>query len=265
MTQSLKAAYFQALKNAGVAFDRHYREYSTDELKLAYDKLTEGEDTIDLPPVEEPAGEQPAEDEEPPPAGFFGYDEPVPQPQAEPESTVEKTQDIAVKAADPNEMAGQRLNSQPLDEPIRVDPDTGRAWFQEEILKPAYPKPRGRRVLTYLERGVKQEEVHAGQFMESFEVAGDGPARVAEVRITLPSYQVGIFKDPRFPFKVHTYNGLEGFDLFEVRDYYGGAELVPETCKLVYVENVLCYDIRSVVRAIEAEYRHLVLTGKVEP
>jgi hypothetical protein len=253
MSQTVKAAYFNALKDAGVKFDKHYREYSTEELKAAYLKLSEGVDldipteTVpDLPPLEEP-----------PPPGFFGFEGPPPEDPPAPSAEV--------KAADPNEMAGQRQNSQPVDKPIRIDPETGREWYQEEVLKPAYPKPRGRRVLTYLEKGVKEERVRAGQFVETFEVAGDEVARVAEVKITLPSYQVGIFRDPRFPFKVHTYNGLEGFDLFEVRDYYGGAELVPEMCKLVYVENVLCYDIRSVVRAIEAEYRQLQLTGKVQP
>lgn len=263
MSQTVKAAYFNALKTAGIKFDKHYREYSTQELKDAYLKLTGGpelevpdEEPPDLPPLpEQPA----ATGEAPPPGSFFGLDEPEPEPapQEPPRAPV------AVRPADPNEMAGQRQNSQGLDEPIRIDPETGREWYQEEVLKPAYPKPRGRRVLTYMESGVQEQQTRAGQFTETFEVAGDGPARVAEVKITLPSYQVGIYKDPRFPFKIHTYNQVEGFDLFEVREYYGGAELVPASCKLMYVENVLCYDIRSVVRSIEAEFRQLQLTGKV--
>jgi hypothetical protein len=82
------------------------------------------------------------------------------------------------------------------------------------------------------------------------------------VKITLPSYQVGIYKDPRFPFKIHTYNGREGFNLFEVEHYYGGSELVPATCKRVYIENDLCYDVRSVIQSIQNEYRQLQLMGK---
>jgi hypothetical protein len=168
----------------------------------------------------------------------------------------------AVSGPDPNELPGQRTNTQPLDEPIRID-EAGRAWYQEEVLKPSYPKPRGRRVLRYQETGVEQVTVQDGQYTETFEVAGSGPSIPAEVKITLPSYQVGIYKDPRFPFKVHTYNGTEGFDLFEVEEFYGGSELVPATVKRTYVENHLCYDIRSVIRTIEAEHRQLQLTGRI--
>lgn len=160
-------------------------------------------------------------------------------------------------------MAGERLNTQTADEVIRVDKE-GREWYQEEILKPASPKPRGRRVLTYVDKGFEEKQIKVGDYIETFEVSGEGPGRTAEVKVTLPSYQVGIFKDKRFPFKVHTYNGLQGFDLFEVQDYWGGAELVPGDVKRVYVSNVLCYDIRTVVRAIEAEYRQLQLLGRVE-
>jgi hypothetical protein len=164
---------------------------------------------------------------------------------------------------DPDEMPGQRLNTQPEDEPIRID-EFGRAWFQEEVRKPSYPKPRGRRVLKYMERGVKVDTVQNGEYVETFEVAGTGAPHPAEVKITLPSYQVGIYRDPRFPFKIHCYNDREGFNFFEVAEFYGGVELVPEACKRVYVENDLCWDIRSVVRAIQNEHRQLQLMGKVQ-
>jgi len=133
--------------------------------------------------------------------------------------------------------------------------------IQEEVKKPAYPKSRGRRVLKYMDTGVQKQTVKAGDYTEEFEIPGDpANARPAEVRITLPSYQVGISIDPRFPmFKIITYNGNEGFDLFDVQKFYGGAELVPAEIKRKYVENTLCYDIRTVVRAIETEYRQLVL------
>jgi hypothetical protein len=170
---------------------------------------------------------------------------------------------IPVRGMDPNEMAGQRLNTQPEDVPIRID-EMGRAWFQEEVRKPSYPKPRGRRVLKYMERGTKVETVQNGEYVETFEVAGEGNPHPAEVKVTLPSYQVGIYKDPRFPFKIHCYSDREGFNFFEVADFYGGVELVPQECKRIYIENDLCYDIRSVVRAIQNEHRQLQLMGKVQ-
>lgn len=162
---------------------------------------------------------------------------------------------------DPAEMPSMRLNTQGEDEVLRVD-DQGREWLQEEVRKPAYPKPRGRRVLTYTETGTEQQTVKNGEYIETFEVAGKGAGRAAEVKITLPSYQVGVYKDPRFPFKIHCYDGREGFDLAQVEEFYGGPELVPSAVKRIYIENVLCYDIRTVIRAIDAEHRHLQLTGK---
>ena len=240
MSQSEKALYYKSLKDAGITFDKHYREYSTEELRTAYTKLTGN--TEPLVPVEDP-----------PPSEFFGLQsrgsaDVAPPPPA---------------PASPVEMAGERLNTQPEDVPIRVD-EQGREWYQEEILKPASPKPRGRRVLTYLDTGVEERQVKVGDYVETFEVAGTGPPRTAEVKVTLPSYQVGIFQDPRFPFKVHTYNGQQGFDLFQVEEYYHGAELVPAEIKRIYVSNVLCYDIRTTVRAIETEFRQLQLMGKVQ-
>ena len=171
--------------------------------------------------------------------------------------------ELPVEGPDPDEMPGQRLNTKADDEPIRVD-EQGRQWFQEEVQKPAYPKPRGRRVLKYLDTGAVTETVKNGEYVETFEVAGKGAGKPAEIKITLPSYQVGIYKDPRFPFKIHCYNGREGFDLFEVQQFYGGAELVPAACKRVYIENDLCYDIRSVIRAINEEHRQLMLSGRIK-
>lgn len=232
MSQQEKSAYYQALKAAGVAFDRHYREYSIGELKEAYDRLNE---------------ENGQEPQAPPPP-------PVKAPR--PPRLL-----APIRERDPNEMAGQRQNTHTDDEPLRTD-DDGLIWYQEEVQKAAFAKPRGRRVLKYVDHGYKEEHAQTGDYSETFEVSGDKQVP-SEVKITLPSYQVGIFKDPRFPFKIHTYNGLQGFNLFEVQDYYGGAELVPEDVKRMYVENVLCYDIRTTVRAIETEFRQLRLAGKV--
>ena len=107
-------------------------------------------------------------------------------------------------------------------------------------------------------------EQRVGPALAGIDEALTSPGKPAEVKITLPSYQVGIYKDPRFPFKIHCYNGREGFNLFEVQRYYGGAELVPEECKRVYIENDLCYDVRTVIRAIQSEHRQLQLIGRVK-
>lgn len=228
MSQQEKSRLYQALKAQGVNFTKHYRDYSVNELEVWFAQTPDG--LRQLPGAA------------------------LPQPGRRP---------APVAMRDPNEMAGTRLNSKALDEPIRTD-ETGRVWFQEEVRKPAYPKPRGRRVLNYTETGTKTVQAKDGDYTETFEVAGDEQGRSAQVKITLPSYQVGIYKDPRFPFKVYCYNSNEGFDLFEVQNYYGGSELVPNECKRKYVENVLCYDIRTVVRAIQTEFRHLQLTGKIK-
>lgn len=258
MGTQYKGILYRQLQAAGVPLEKPYREWRTEELK---DILTA--QGIEPAPVPEEPQERHQEpmylpEDEPPPASYFGYEEPAPAPATKLEETT-----VVVSQADPNELPGQRLNTHSLDDVIRVD-EQGRKWHQEEVRKPAYPKPRGRRVLKYMETGVKTETVQAGEYVETFEVAGNEASRPAEVKITLPSYQVGIYTDPRFPFKIHCYDGREGFDFEEVRAYYGGAELVPDTCKRIYVENDLCYDIRSVIRTIQEEHRHLQLTGKIK-
>ena len=253
---SQKSDLYNQLKASGVPLSTSYALYTVDQLEaeLAFHgvKVTKLEETtvvVDERPIEqeqEPWTTQPARAEQRPVTVT-----PDPGPT------------LPVAAQDPNEMPGQRLNTSTEMQPIRQD-EQGRIWYQEEVQKPAYPKPRGRRVLKYLERGVEVETVQNGEYVETFEVAGKGAARPAEVKITLPSYQVGIYKDPRFPFKIHCYNGREGFNLFEVQRYYGGSELVPEECKRVYIENDLCYDIRTVIRAISNEHRQLQLMGRVK-
>lgn len=236
MSQQEKGHTYRSLKAAGVEFDRHYRDYSLEDLQ----QIAEEQGVYVEPMHVEPEAPQAARVAVSPPAASAS----------------------APQNMDPNELPGQRLNTQPADEPIYVD-ENGLLWYQKEILKPASPRPRGRRVLKYLDTGVATETVQAGEYVEEFEVAGKGVARPAEIKITLPSYQVGIYKDPRFPFKIHVYNGNRGFDLFEVENYFGGSELVPTECKRIYVQNDLCYDIRTVVRAIQTEYRQLQLAGKI--
>lgn len=257
-------------KRTGVALSRSFQQYTVAVLKQELTELNVDFSGI-LPPEPVPAPEQEeaAYHSENMQAYESMPDLQLPDPDPEPappeymDATPTKVPPPRQDQADPNEMPGQRLNTQAEDEPIRVD-EEGRLWFQEEVRKPAYPKPRGRRVLKYLDTGVQKQTVQNGEYIETFEVAGQGPARSSEVKITLPSYQVGIYKDPRFPFRIHCYGDREGFDFFEVNDYYGGAELVPDMCKRIYIENDLCYDIRSVIRAIQNEYRQLQLMGKVQ-
>lgn len=276
MSAAEKGFYFRRVKAAGVPLDRHYRDYTTDELKQADAMAIES--GLLAPPTEEELAELAAKVHKPKPrqpeptgvdqvqvlqggtddpaaAGFFGFDLPEPEP--------EPTAAPLPARPEIGEMAGERQNTKEADEILFVD-DEGRAWLQKEVLKPAFPKPRGRRVLRYMDPGVVTKTAKDGEYTETFEVAGDPRnAQPAEIKITLPSYQVGIYRDERFPFKVITYNGNSGFDRMEVEAYYGGAELVPPVAKRIYVENVLCYDMRSVIRAINEEFRALQLSGQI--
>lgn len=265
MTQQNKARLWKELKAAGVQFDHPYGSYTEAALQQASDALRRGAGA--LPGVERreaPSGPQEPAEAAPPPdaeaAHFFGFDA-DPVDVTSPELPGFVMPPVAPK--DPDEMAGARQNTYDEWDPIRTD-EEGRIWYQEEVLKPAFPKPRGRRVLTYQDAGARQVTVQDGQYTETFEVSGDpSQARLAEVKITLPSYQVGIYADRRFPFRVVTYNGMNGFHLQDVQDFYGGAELVPAEVKRAYVENVLCYDIRTTVRAIQDEHRRLQLANQL--
>jgi hypothetical protein len=248
MSQSEKSVYFKALKELGVEFDKHYREYTTDELKEAHAAYVAAG-------AAEPIGDIPVPDPEP---------EAHPPTSEVPRETPPESQDShpsnPVASRNPDVLAGQPLAEE--DEPIRIDPDTGFVWYQEEVMKADYARPRGRRIVKYNDPGTVEQQAKVGEYTETFEVAGNR-TRAAEAKITLPSYQVGIYKDPRFPFKIHVYNEQRGFDLFDVERFYGGRELVPPEVKRKYVENVLCYDMQSVIQAIESEHRRLQLAGKV--
>lgn len=223
MSKDDRASLYAALKNIGYEFDEHYRDYS-------YARLKQIADEVGLIYVDEPQPVDP----------FAG----VPRGPAP---------DNALPAAHVYK------DAEGEETPIRVD-EMGRVWFREEVRKPAYPKPRARRKIRYVETGVRQQEVVNGRYTESFEVAGDSN-QISEVKITMPSYQVGLYKDPRFPFKVHVYNDQRGFSLFDVQKFYGGADLVPASIKRVYIENDLCYDMRTTIRTIQEEARALDLKG----
>lgn len=158
------------------------------------------------------------------------------------------------------EHAGVTLNTHADDEPVRVD-EAGNKWFRNEVTKPGFPKPRGRRVLRSMDEGTVLETIKvAGGYTETFEIPGDPKnAKPIEIKVTLPSYQTGIYKAPNMPFKIHTYQGVRAFDWDDVIAYYGAQDLVPSTIKRTYVSSDLCWDIQTTIRAIEDEYRERVL------
>lgn len=158
----------------------------------------------------------------------------------------------------PAQTAAVDAYKEDYDEKVLFTDSNGLKWFREEVRKPASPAPRKRRRITYVDSGVKTEKAVNGRYVETVEVAGDR-RQTADVRITMPSWQVGVYLDPRFPFKVHIYNNVRGFNLFDVQKFYGGSDMVPESILRRYVGNDLCYDIQTTIREIQAEFRRLQL------
>lgn len=241
MSQTDKATYWQELKEAGVKFDLPYHRLRTSDLKAAYDKLQESIKAEATSAAEQPKQSQPKP----------GGQNLAPR--------------VPVSSKSSGEFAGARLNTQDPDEPIRIDPETGFIWYQEEVRKPGHAVPRARRVYDYIDPGTETQTVvdsGAGKFLETFEVPG-GRKRAAQARVTLPSHQVGVYRDPRFRnFKIHVYNGVRGFDFRDVNAFFGGADLVPSVVKRIYVEKTLCYDIQSVRAALTEQANNLRL-GRV--
>ncbi len=234
MSAGEKAHYWRQIKERGIPVDKHYRDHTTAELRrMLAERAVQDDDPM-------PESVETAEELETSDAAEIDAVQPEP---TKPAATRERPPGLRPEWG----------------EPLEIDAD-GTVWYQMPVAKPAFPKPRGRRVLKYVDPGVVKREIKAGQYVETVEVPGER-TRPGEIKITLPSYQVGIYKDRRFPFRIHVYNDTRGFNLFDVQDFYGGAELVPRDCKRIYVENVLCYDIRTVVRSIQAEHRQNQLKG----
>ena len=117
MSQAEKAALWRELKERGVEFPLHYREYSQSQLEESLERVMEAEvPTLSVHPVS-PAVAQPAA---------------APQPRR------------VLPRREPDKVAGLRLNTHAEDEPLRVD-ENGLIWYQDEVRKAAFPKPRGRR------------------------------------------------------------------------------------------------------------------------
>lgn len=244
-----KSELWRELKDAGYSPEKGFVYYTTDELREIRDSLLVDAHSKGVPHLPRGAS-TPESNPLSTPRGEDVWDKKKPEWASVPRSE---------ERIDPNEMAGQRLNTQDDSMPLRIQPSTKRAIFQEEVRKPAFPKPRGRRILRQNDPGVKKMQSNDGTYTETFEVAGDRVGVVSEVKVTLPSYQVGIYLDPRFPFKVICYNGTEGFDMEDIENYFKGPELVPAGVKRMYVENRLCYNMQTVVRHIESEARRLRL------
>lgn len=247
MSQQQKADLWRQLKERGWEPDRHYRDYKEFELERALGELRV-------------QGGEPLSAVDP-------RDEEISRLRAQLQQATENATELA-PAPEPTpipqgplgeEIPGVRLNSKPEDEPVKVD-ENGLVWYQIEVPKSATAQPRGRRVLEYVDSGVKTERVQNGEYVETFEMPGD-QQKASRAKITLPSYQVGIYRDPKLPFKIHIYNGQRGYDFFEVCKYYGGADLVPGDIKRVYVSTSLCFDIATTNRAISSEARRLGILG----
>ena len=234
MTQQERKTLWDELLGLGWRPTKHYREHSVDELKATLKGLRQ------LPP---PPPDQPVSD-----------------------GILEQARYDQLREAEPEEIAGIRRSDG--EEVIRIDAD-GKQWIMDEVRKPGYPKPRGRIVREYIDSGVKTVEIkdQNGSVVERYEMPGEERTR-SQVKITAPSYQVGVYRDPAVLgefFKIHTYNGAAGFDFFDVEKYWGGPRMVPQTCKRIYVSTTLCYDIDSVIQAINDEYREKVLRGEIKP
>lgn len=238
MSQGSKSQLYNELKAAGVEFGKHYRDYTVEDLEMIRDQLYAEYD--DNP------NEQyrvPAESMDPDEVEAAMQEEELPRVAAQPETTL------------PAQGAYQDGYEE---KPLRIEP-SGRIVYRDEVRKPNIAAPRARRVLRYVDSGTETKTIDDGRgFIETFEIAGN-QRREAEVKITMPSYQVGVYKEPQFPFKIHEYNSVRGFDFFDVNDFYGGADMVPTDILRIYVASDLCYDIRTTIRAIETEARQLQL------
>ena len=278
MSTNERAWYYRALKNQGYVFDKPFVSWTTAELK----KLWEEHGDTPLPPEPEPVEEaaptlpprQPnAEMEElrsdmaqlaatvrelvalqtqqqqqtAPAAPILGETQPLPTPPPP-------------GFLDPNEHAGLTLNTHAEDEVLEVD-EFGNEWYRREVAKPGFPKPRGRRVYKYADAGTSKERIDVGDgYYEEFEISGSPKnARPSEIHITLPSHQTGVYRSPNMPFRIHTYQGVRGFNMQDVDAFYGGRDLVPSSIKRMYVSMDMCYDIRTTIRTIEDEYSERVL------
>lgn len=291
MAQAEKAVYYQALKAAEYPFEKHYREYTTKELREKWEGIAPatGQPAV-LPSTADPERalptHQPADDgaelraqlaqltrtvaslaqvvaasaaPAPAPVQQSGIADPPVDWGTPPEPAVDPRVKAVPSGLDPAMHAGLTQNSHGEDEVVKID-EHGNRWFQLEVVKSGFPKTRVRRTLRQMDHAVREETVRVGDYTETFEVSGDVQnLEPTEIKVTLPTYQTGIFIAPGMPFRTHVYNGARGFNLFDVEKFYGGPDYVPHGVKRIYVGTDLCYDIQTVIHQIETEHRDLVL------
>ncbi|QIN93926.1 hypothetical protein HWD16_gp43 [Microbacterium phage Arete] len=232
MTQAERKAAWDRLIELGWVPNKHYRDYNQADLELRLQQMSAAGITPES--VERPDG--------------------APDP-----SEIRFQADVDhLRETPPDTVPGLRLNTHGDEKPLRID-DDGKVWYRDEITKASYPKERGKRVIEYIDPGVRTQVIRDsnGSIVESFEMPGD-QHRVSQAKISLPAYQVGLYRDPALLgefFRIHVYQERRGFDLFDVEKYFGGKHQIPSVCKRIYVDTVLCYDIDSVIQAIQDEYR----------
>ena len=248
MTQLERKALWDQLKEAGFTFTKHYRDYSVPELINALNTLRA-----------EQAQQRAAR-------ARTVADNPEDEVSLSQDDIYFQADLDALREVPADTVPGIRLNTHGEEKPLRIDAD-GKIWYKDEIGKPATPTERGKRILDYVDPGVKTVHVRDsnGSIVESFEMPGE-QKRIAQAKVSLPAYQTGLYRDPALLgefFKIHTYRGKQVFDLFDVQRYFGGPRAVPQVCKRDYTDTVLGYDIESVLQAIQDEYREKLKNGEL--
>lgn len=163
-------------------------------------------------------------------------------------------------AKDKDELPTQRRADELT--PIRTD-ENGRIWYQEEIQKSTLAKPRGYRVYREIGTGVKTITIDGDDgYTETIEIP-DGTRKPLEAKVGIPTWQVGIYKEPQFPFRTIEYRSARGFLRQDVEAYFGGPDVLPEGVETMYVGNLIAYPIREVIVAIQREYNALQKKGSV--
>lgn len=161
-----------------------------------------------------------------------------------------------VEEAPPDLRSVPRPAPAPRTRPENMD-EYGRVWLQKEV----HPLPAGaarpRRRFHRDLRGVRpesevvQDRLNSSGTYETMDIPGEEMVATT-ITVTEPAYRTGLYIDPSFPWKVHTYDGAEGFDYEDVNNWFGGnSGDVPAEINRIYIKNMLCYDKSSLIRWIK--------------
>ena len=239
-----RSQLWQDLKDRGFKPAKRYRDYTVAELTEAFKELKASEPTLDF--------------------SAEGFEELTTEKDTEVRATTPTRQDVhehRPRLKSDKESPALREDPKGVmddEEPLRVD-DEGRTWYREEINPNVSRGKRLRKRITFTgPETVEVKQVKSGDYIETIEVIGEA-TRSQDAFVTMPPSQTNIFKDPRYPFKVFTYNGTLGFSFGDVNDFYGGEEFVPPAIKKRFVGNMLAYDIKTVIAEIERKAREIKL------